>query len=392
MIAFQVIFWISVAAIAHSYVLYPLLLQFILWIKGERLLLSDKYDHELPFLSVLIAAYNESSIIEQKIRSLYDTAYPSEKIEVLIGSDKSSDGTNEILEELSNEFPNLHSFIFKQRQGKINIINQLERKATGEILILTDANVLLQYDTLPELIKCFSDERIGLVDTQMKNYGIKSHGISFQEKSYISREVHVKSLESKTFGTMMGPFGGCYAIRRELYTPVPSNYLVDDFFICMNVLRKGKMTVNNINAVVYEDVSNNLAVEFKRKIRIGVGNFQNLWHFFSLWANVFKPAGFCFFSHKVLRWFGPFLLIAAFISNLFILKISLLYQISLLLQVIVTFSVIADVFLKKIGIHIVLLRFVTHFYTMNLSLLIGFFKSLKGVKSNVWKPTERLQK
>ncbi|MDA3879444.1 MAG: glycosyltransferase [Prolixibacteraceae bacterium] len=380
MITFQVIFWLSVVAIAHSYVLYPLILQFTLWIQRSLPLEDVNNMQELPKISVLIAAYNESSIIRQKIESLYDTDYPAEKIEVFIGSDNSTDGTNEILEKLSREYQNLHSFIFKHRQGKINIINQLEQKATGEILVLTDANVLLQHDTLPELIKCFFDERVGLVDTQMKNYGINRHGISFQEKSYISREVHVKSLESRTFGTMIGPFGGCYAIRRELFTPVPSNYLVDDFFICMNVLRKGKMTINNVKAVVYEDVSNNLSIEFKRKIRIGSGNFQNLWHFFSLWINIFRPAGFCFFSHKVLRWFGPFFMLAAFISNLFLFNVSILYQITLLIQVIVTFSVIADIFLKKIGIHVVLLRFVTHFYTMNLSLLIGFFKSLKGVK------------
>ncbi|MDA3818566.1 MAG: glycosyltransferase [Prolixibacteraceae bacterium] len=392
MIVLQIIFWVSVAAIAYSYVLYPLILQLILRLKGKALF-SQKSDMDYtPKLSVLIAAYNESSIIEKKIKSLYNTGYPIEKIEVLIGSDNSTDGTNEILQKLSTKYTNLYSFIFNSRQGKINIINQLEQKATGEILILTDANVLLQHNTLPELVKHFSDDRIGLIDTQMKNYGMNNNGISFQEKSYISREVYIKSLESKTFGTMTGPFGGCYAIRRELYTPVPANYLVDDFFICMNVLRKGKMAINNIEALAFEDVSNNLAIEFKRKIRIGTGNFQNLWHFSDIWLKLLKPAGFCFFSHKVLRWFGPFFLVAAFISNLLLFETALLYQISFVLQVIVTFSTIADIILKKIGNHIVLLRFITHFYAMNLSLLIGFFKSLKGVKSNVWKPTKRLQK
>lgn len=391
MILFHILFWLSVLAVAHSYVLYPLLLKLIVWLKGEMQINSSTQATHQPKLSVLIAAYNESSIIEQKIRSIYNTNYPTHQIEVLIGSDNSSDGTNEILEKLSNEFNNLQFFVFEKRQGKINIINQLEKKASGALLILTDANVLMQADTLPELVKYFSDERIGLVDTHMQNYGITRHGISFQEKSYISREVQVKSLESKSFGTMIGPFGGCYAIRKNLYTPVPSNYLVDDFFICMNVLQKNKMAINNTNAIVYEDVSNNLAIEFKRKIRIGTGNFQNLWHFAPLWLNVFQPAGFCFFSHKILRWFGPFFILLAFVSNIFLWPVALHFKIALLLQVIVTFSVIADIFLKKIGFHVVLLRFVTHFYAMNLSLLIGFFKSLKGVKSNVWKPTERLQ-
>jgi cellulose synthase/poly-beta-1,6-N-acetylglucosamine synthase-like glycosyltransferase len=367
-------------------------LNLILQIKGKLQFNVETNISTLPKLSVLISAYNESSIIEKKIKSLYNTQYPVEKIEVLIGSDNSTDETNEILEKLSSQYPNLYYYIFKSRQGKINIINQLEQKAKGEILILTDANVLLQENTLPELVKYFADKRIGLVDTHMKNYGMNNNGISFQEKSYISREVYIKSLESKIFGTMTGPFGGCYAIRKELFTPVPSNYLVDDFFICMNVLQKSKMAINNTNALAFEDVSNNLSIEFKRKIRIGTGNFQNLWHFSGLWLKIFNPAGFCFFSHKVLRWFGPFFLIAAFVSNLFLFRVNLFYQITCYLQVIVTFSAIVDFILKKIGNHIVLLRFITHFYAMNLSLLIGFFKSLKGVKTNVWIPTKRLQK
>lgn len=392
MIIFLVIFWVSIAAVAYSYALYPILLHFILQVKGKLNLKEETNIASMPQLSVLISAYNESSIIEKKIKSLYNTQYPLDKIEVLIGSDNSSDGTNEILEKLSNQYPNLRYYIFNIRQGKINIINQLEQKAEGEILIFTDANVLLQENTLTELVKYFADERIGLVDTHMKNYGMNNNGISFQEKSYISREVYIKSLESQTFGTMTGPFGGCYAIRKELFTPVPSNYLVDDFFICMNVIRKGKMAINNTKALAFEDVSNNLAIEFKRKIRIGTGNFQNLWHFSDLWIKIFKPAGFCFLSHKVIRWLGPLLLIAAFISNLFLFEFNMFYQTTFILQVIVTFSVIADIILKKIGNHIVLLRFITHFYAMNLSLLIGFFKSLKGVKSNVWIPTKRLQK
>ena len=107
----------------------------------------------------------------------------------------------------------------------------------------------------------------------MKNYGLKKDGISFQEKSYISREVYVKSLESKAFGTMIGPFGGCYAIRKEYFIKVPANYLVDDFFICMNVLAQNKKAINNLEAIVYEDVSNVLSIEFKRKIRIAINCF-----------------------------------------------------------------------------------------------------------------------
>jgi cellulose synthase/poly-beta-1,6-N-acetylglucosamine synthase-like glycosyltransferase len=386
-----VIFWICVWAIAHSYVLYPFLLQLIVSIRGKKQFNSLSIDNELPNLSILLAAYNEELVIGQKIRSIFETEYPFEKIEVWVGSDNSSDKTNEIILALQNEFPRLNFVNFTERQGKIGIINQLVEKAKGELLIITDANVMLDRNTLFELVKYFGDERVGLVDSRMNNFGLKKDGISVQEKSYISREVYIKHLESQSYGTMIGPFGGCYAVRKTLFEKVPSNFLVDDFFVCMNVLAKGKLTINNLQAHVFEDVSNNLSIEFKRKIRIAAGDFQNLSYFKNLLWPPYKPVAFCFFSHKVIRWFGPFFLIGALLSNYFLIKASNFYLVLFLLQLTLLILPFIDTLLKKIKLHIVFLRFITHFYSMNLSLLMGFIKSLKGIKSNVWKPTRRLQ-
>lgn len=391
MMVWQILFWSSVGAMAFSYLLYP----FILWIisKLKKPLLFDKFSstEALPTVSIVMAAYNEELILTPKIESIFNTKYPLHNIELLIGSDNSTDGTNKILEEAARQYPQIRLKLFTQRQGKISIINQLQQLAQGELLIVTDANVLFNPDTLPELIAPFADDRVGLVDTHMTNYGLKSHGISVQEKSYISREVYIKHLESINFGTMIGPFGGCYAIRNKLFTPVPTTYLVDDFFICMNVLAQKKMAINNLNARVSEDVSNDLGIEFKRKIRIGTGNFQNLKHFAHLLWLPFRPVSFCFVSHKVLRWFGPVFIVLALVSNVFLASHSNFYLFVLGSQLCVTILPLLDFITRKIGIHIVLLRFATHFYTMNLSLLIGFFKLIKGVKTNVWKPTKRLQ-
>jgi len=391
MIVAEIIFWICVLAIAHSYIGYPLFLYLVVLLRGKQGFITHSTGEELPDVTILMAAYNEEAILEKKIRSIFNTTYPIGKIELLVGSDNSTDSTNQILRQLKEEFPQISYTLFNERQGKVNIINQLSRLAKGEILMITDANVLLDEQTLFETIKFFSDKSIGLVDTHMTNYGIKKGGISFQEKSYISREVYVKQLESSAFGTMIGPFGGCYAIRKSLFVEVPANYLVDDFFICMNVLAQGKKAINSIKAVVHEDVSNILSVEFNRKIRIAMGNFQNLLHYRKLLWPPYQAVAFCFTSHKVLRWFGPVFLIGAMVTNFFLFNQSVFYQTTLLLQLIVAFMPFVDLILKKIGIHVVLLRFATHFYTMNLSLLIGFIKSLKGVKTNVWKPTERFQ-
>ena len=239
----------------------------------------------------------------------------------------------------------------------------------------------------------------------MINNGIVQNGISVQESSYISREVRIKTNESNIFGTMMGPFGGCYAIRKKLYQPVPENFLVDDFYINMKILEQGYKSINNTDAIVYEDVSNNLKDEFNRKIRIATGNFQNLQTFSHLlWLGIgvkskkiaseihFSKISltYTFLSHKVLRWIIPFLIILMTISLFFLINIKI-YFLALLGFLLTLILPIIDLLFKKINIHISILRFVTHFYSMNLALFVGFFRFLNGVKSGIWKPTKRNQ-
>ncbi|MFC2138103.1 glycosyltransferase, partial [Bacteroidota bacterium] len=233
-------------------------------------------------------------------------------------------------------------------------------------------------------------DEIGLVDSQIINTGLDKSGISIQEKSYISREAKIKSKESIIWGSMMGPFGGCYAVRKILYEKIPPTYLVDDFYINMIVLNKKQKAINDLEAIVYEDVSNDLFIEFKRKIRIATGNFQNLFHFIHLLWPPYKGIAISFLSHKVLRWFGPFFIILIFFSNLALID-NLLYYYFFLFQCFIASLALFDFFMRKIGIHILFLRFITHFLSMNLAMLIGFFRFIIGVKSNVWQPTKRNQ-
>jgi len=385
-----IIFWFSVAAVFHSYVLFPVLLRII-----HRWHRDPQYPplHSPPKkISILIAAYNEEEIIITKLQSILDSDYPSASYEILIGSDASTDQTNLLVTQFDSQHPGVIRFYpFKTRRGKPNIMNHLATEATGEILVLTDANVLFDPYTLTELIRPFSNSKIGLVDTQMNNLGMKKEGISYQEKAYISREVRIKYLEGSLWGTMMGPFGGCYAIRRQLFEPIPPTYLVDDFFLNMCVLDKGFFAVNNPAARVYEDVSNDLSIEYRRKIRIATGNFQNLSHFAHLLWPPWKGRSFCFMSHKVIRWFGPFLLLSALIPLGVLSFHSALYFWLLLGYLFIFLLPLADILFKSVNLHIPLLRFLTHFMAMNLAMGVGFIKFLKGVKSNVWQPTKRHQ-
>jgi cellulose synthase/poly-beta-1,6-N-acetylglucosamine synthase-like glycosyltransferase len=388
MLFWQILFWFSVAMIFHSYVLFPLLMQFLT--RFKKLEFPQPADNEWPRLSILVAAFNEELVIGEKLESVFNSNYPPELFEILVGSDNSTDQTNKIIESYAQQYPNLIFKPYSKRRGKQNVVNDLYHLSSGSILILTDANVIFEKNTLREIARPFINPEIGLVDTNMINRGLKKEGISHQEKAYISREVYIKHYESVVWGSMMGPFGGCYAIRREDYSLVPSNALVDDFFINMKIFEKGKKAVNNLQAIVYEDVSNDLQVEMVRKIRIATGNFQNLkWFGHLLWPP-FNGVAFTFMSHKVLRWLGPFFILFSVWASLALIEIPL-YGFAFYLQVAGLLIPFFDYLLRKINIHLRIVRFITHFYSMNLALFIGFFRFTRGVKSGVWKVTKRKQ-
>jgi len=389
MITLQLIFWICLFLVFYTYLLFPSILSLL---GGKKTIKARSFSvDELPMVSVLIAAHNEEKVIGEKIGSVLSGDYPLDKLEILVGSDASTDQTNTILQQLKETSPSLHLFLNEERKGKPGIINRLAKEAKGEILVISDANVMLEPDTLKELIHYFKEERIGLVDSRLISTGIKRGGISRQEKFYTSREVSIKHHESVLWESMMGPFGGCYAVRKTFYRPVPDHFLVDDFFINMSVLEQGAACISNIQAKVSEDVSNNPREEFRRKKRISAGNYQNLFRFRSMLFKGSSGVGFCFFSHKVLRWIVPFLVIITLTLSAILGMNSPLYLLLALLQILVLSIPVIDQILRKIGIQSIPLRFISHFVLMNMALLAGFFRFSGGIRNNVWQPTRRNQ-
>ena len=384
------LFWICFFLIIYSYFIFPMTV--ILFGKNKELNsnIYNKID-EIPSLSILIAAYNEQSIIKEKVMSIINSNFPTDKIEIIIGSDCSTDNTNEIIKKLAEEYPFIIAINFEKRTGKSGVVNRLVERAKNDTLIITDANIIFNENTIGSLVHHFKNPQIGLVDSNMVNIGIKKSGISFQEKTYISWEVKFKHAESKLWGMLMGPFGGCFAIRKSLFTPIPENFLVDDFYVCMNILQNGHKTINDLQAIVYEDVSNQISEEFRRKRRISMGNFINLLHFKKLLLKPFSKLGFVFLSHKVIRWFSPILLLLIFATNFSLISDNIFYRTAFFAQIVLFIFPFIDLLLGKIGIHVLVLRFITHFYSMNLALFIGMVDYLTSNKKGVWEPTKRKQ-
>lgn len=333
-----------------------------------------------PSVTIIFAAYNEKVVIEEKIRSIYDSDYDLDKISVLIGSDMSNDGTDEIISRLQQEFPNLQLHRTQKRTGKSGIMNILAEKAAGEILIATDANIIFQHDTIGQLVKSFSSDHIGAVAGALTYKGNSANSTAKSEDVYLNLENKIRLSESQCFGFCLGMEGGLYAIRKSLWAPIPPATFMEDFFQTMQLLVQKKEIAFNPLAIGYEDVSTSLHEEFKRKIRISLGNFQNLKRFKNVfWKSPF-PLGYAFLLHKVLRWFTPHIIIVLLIAlllNPLTTTIGLVMSCALLLQFI----------LVKFNMH----GPITYFCAMNLAMLLGHLKYLKGVSSSVWEPTKRIQ-
>ena len=388
------VFWACLLLVAHTYVLFPVLLG---WLARGRRQNADVYAPaaaDLPAVDILLAAHNEEAVIEQKVRSTFATTYPLDRLRLLVGSDNSSDQTNALLVRLAAEFPQLRFEAYGQRTGKPTVIESLARQAPAPVLLLTDANVFFAPNTIYELVKHFRHPGIGLVGGHIINPEHRAAGISGQEKAYLERENVLKFQEGVLWGAMMGAFGGCFAVRRACYHPAPASFLVDDFYITMAVLRDGYQAINELDAVCYEDVSDHLPEEFRRKARISAGNFQNLAEFRALLSPRWGGVAFAWWSHKVLRWLTPHLLLLLLLATLGLVALGAgwFYQLALAGQLGLPLLLLLDKALGQWGWHPRLLRFITHFYSMNAALLLGWWRYLRGIKTTVWQPTQRNQR
>jgi cellulose synthase/poly-beta-1,6-N-acetylglucosamine synthase-like glycosyltransferase len=384
-LAAEILFCISALAMLHTYVFYPLLVLVI----GRKKKKATANNGFRPAITIVCAAYNEEKVIEEKIHSTFKTTYPSNKITLLIGTDNCSDRTVEIIQKLQTQYPGLHLKEFKQRTGKIGILNILCSEAQSEILVMTDANVFFAADTIDKLVAHFADEKNVLVCGRVIKRPLSAEAVTQTELQYMDFENRLKAAESNAFGVVMGAEGGCYAFRKNIFQAIPPHFIADDFFITCLALRTGKDVIFEEDAIGYEDLNANSAGEFRRKARIATGNFQNLFFFKDLWLKFWTATAFCFVSHKVLRWKTPFLFILNLATAIALYHLCLFFPIVVIGELFLLALPLINTALVQIGIRIKAFIAVSHFMIMNAALAVGFFRFCKGVKSSVWEPVKR---
>ncbi|WNG22114.1 glycosyltransferase family 2 protein [Cystobacter fuscus] len=389
----ELVFWCAAVLLVHTYFFYPLVLfamdgvaQVAHNLRYMRSGANQRRAQPVgvpPRVSLVVAAYNEASCIQQKLGNSLALNYPAERFEVLIGSDGSSDGTDELVMACTDERVRLSA---AARGGKTSVLNRCIPMAGGDIVVLSDANTMIEPEALQRLVRHFEDPEVGAVCGQLRLYNPTK--AEYEESTYWTYESLIKFYEGKR-GAVMGANGGLYAIRRSLFQPLPASTIVDDFVIPLRILEQGYKVVYEPEAVAHEETTEDYDKEFGRRARIAAGNFQSLRMVPRLLSPLAGFPAFAFWSHKLLRWCAPALMALAFLANLFLVN-SIFYRFTLVGQVL--FYGLA--LLGKTGALKGSARRVAsvayYFVTMNLAIAVGFWRFLRNSQRAAWDRTARV--
>ena len=403
-------FFIPLFLIFYTYVLYPILLFFIsaaVQLISDCRFLISKHDRRIqsrlitkplaieseqssPNIAVIIAAYNEEKSIYERIENLLKQTDISSNISIYIGSDGSDDKTIEIANgfyEHHQAYANhLHIFDFKERRGKVSVLNELVDLATADILVFSDANTLFADNAIAKLVRHFNTSDIGAVVGELVLYDPVKQGN--QDSAYWQYERLLKFHESR-LKSLLGANGAIYAIRKALYQPLKKSTLIDDFSIVMNICRQGKNVYYDPEAIAYEEVSPSVGSEFARRVRIGTGNYQAMMEYSDFLNPKMGFRSFAFLSHKVLRWLVPHCMLLALLSNALLLWTHPVY--------VVLFACQLSLYSLCLLIHFklahwrapTLIQLIYFMVSMNTALGLGFIQHIKGQSSGTWKRTSR---
>jgi cellulose synthase/poly-beta-1,6-N-acetylglucosamine synthase-like glycosyltransferase len=376
----EILFWISGSALLYVFVGYPLLLLALARIVKQPPV-SKRFIR--PYVTLIISAYNEEEVIEEKIRNTLALHYPREKLETIVVSDASTDRTDDIVQRYQGEGVVLHRM--PVRKGKTAGLNEGVSFAKGEIIVFSDANAFYAPDVIQKLVRNFGDPTVGCVtgnscyvDSEVSNAG-KS------ENTYWGHERFLKIKESQ-IGSMVGSDGAIFAVRKGLVIPLEPED-INDFVMPLQVVSQGYRNVFEPEALCYEKAVSQLAQEFRRKVRI----VSRSWHGLFRVKEVLNPWRYGLFSfqlvsHKMLRWLTP-----AFLSCVFLFSFVIAWdhgtgEVVVVGQIVFYSLGLFGLMLDRAAIAIRWLSFPAYFIIVNAASAMGTLQYMLGERINTWEP------
>lgn len=388
----KTLFWISLFVVFYTYVGYGILLCMLVKIKEffSKPAIHQISPADFPYISLLIAAYNEEKIVDEKMSNCFELGYPKDKLKIVWITDGSTDSTNEKLSRYSNT-----EVLFEpKRGGKTAALNRAMNFINTDIVIFTDANTILNKDSITEIVNAFSDPKVGCVAGE-KRIALTSatNTSSLGEGAYWKYESVLKEMDSR-LNTTAGAAGELFAVRKDLYEYVEEDTLLDDFIISMRIAKKGYKIRYCKNAYAVEGGSLNMREEKKRKVRIAAGGIQSVIRLSSL-LNVFKYPllSFQYISHRVLRWtITPVLLISLFPFNIILVlnEEQIIYKILLSLQILFYLAAYTGKIFERRNIKLSVFLIPYYFMFMNFNVFSGLSYLLKKKRGDgTWEKAKR---
>lgn len=380
MVGLEVVFWACFLLVAHTYLLYPISLfvasatvqafrdwRYLVSRQDRRRISRDPV--ELPPVSFIIPAYNEERHLPAKLANLEELDYPKELLEVVFVSDGATDGTNDLL--AAAEGGNVRVIYLPSRGGKASAVNQAVEQARHRLLVLSDAATLFAPDAIRKLIRHFADAQVGVVCGALQFHGsVESRQT---EGVYWRYEGMLRLMESR-LGVTLNASGAIYAVRRECFVALPANTLVEDLMVPMNARKQGYRVLYDPEARATDFAPATVGGEFARRVRIATGSFRALGQL--LRGPLDLLTGFAFFSHKLLRWILPLLLIGMLVTSALLADQHVVYRAMFLAQgIFYLWGVVGYLFRRQVGaIRYALIPY--YLLAMHLAFLVGLVRVL----------------
>jgi cellulose synthase/poly-beta-1,6-N-acetylglucosamine synthase-like glycosyltransferase len=389
--------WLALGLVAFSYLGYPLVLAAWESLREARAalrFLGGGPDRRAgaadpaawPRVSLVFSAFDEEACIRQKIENCLALDYPPDRLEIIVGCDGCGDRTADIARAIGGARVQVQEL--SPRSGKASVLTRLVPAAQGDIVVLTDANVVLERGALRALARRFRDPSVGAVVGRLRLINPESHEV--EEGVYWRYETFLKYYEGK-HGCVLGANGGIYAIRRLLFSPLGADTVTDDFVVPVRIAVRGWNVLFAPDALAFEQAAGDSAREFVRRARIGAGNWQALARI----PDLLDPrTGFLFFafvSHKLIRWMAPFLLAGALAANVATALAPGAWGYRTLLAAQVAFYALALAGRVRGEGPLGRTAAIAHYFVaMNAALAVGLWRFARGTQPAAWERTPRV--
>lgn len=373
---------VAFGLLIYTYAGYPCLLWVLARVWGRPWSAGDAE----PEVTIVVAAHQEAAVMEAKLANFLAIDYPQERLRLVVVSDASTDGTDEMV----MHFPCPRVALIRQepRQGKPAAIGLALKRVDSPIVVFTDANVLFEPPAVRHLVRAFADADVKLV-TGVVHLVDRRQGFAESEGAYYRYERFIQRHES-AFWSVVGVDGALYAARRESIQPPPPNAVIDDFVLSMEAVKHGGRIVFEPDAEAFEDAAASLGEEFRRKTRVATGAFQSIRNGWGTPGPRTPRLLFAYVSHKLLRWLAPWLLLALLASNLWLVSGSLAWQAILGGQLLFYALALAGLLVPPVR-SLRASAVPMYFLLMNAAFGRGLLLALAGRDDVKWKPTERTQ-